>query len=411
MIMVFMSSSSEDGQGGRPRVTVVSGFDAEVTADFVRDLAAARPSMRVVRHDISQLARGRVQRLVSAGEEVLEFATVEMAHGCLSCTVREDVLPTLVRLARVDEEDILLVLPDMLEPESIALAASVALVDDRLVSEWVRFGSFVTVVDARTFIADVVSEEDLADRGLATMPDDMRTVAGVAVRQVEYADLVLISDSGDSPDQDVQPVSDLLTQLAPWAKIRSLDGFGPNLIDDVLAGPEHDLTQPPVLLRGIEGRQVVAHEPGGHTLRFTSRRPMHPGRFDAALGELIASTIRGRGHLWFASQPETIVVFESAGAGVGMGGAGWWLAEAGADEWAEVSPSRRTAASLGWDEYFADRTIDLVFSGITTDPDELRRLLDCCLLTDDELAAGFDSWRALSDPFAGCFDIDLESAA
>lgn len=369
-----------------PRVTVLSGFSARATRAATDELLTADRSLVVLRHDLSELAEGRLHRFVCTADEVLESETVELVHGCVSCSLREDVLPAIVRLARArPDADQLLVLPDIVEPEQIASACVASVIDGRPLLDWVRLGAFVTAIDGATFVADVTGEDDLADRGRQAAPDDDRAVAGVIMRQLEFSDVVLV-DTADPA------VFELLDVLVPWVSRRPVSEAAA-----VLTGPDRDLELPTAALRGLEGLPVAV----GSALHFTTRRPFHPGRLDAVLPQLIEHTVRGRGHLWLATQPDTVIAYESHGCGVSMGAAGVWLAAAEAD-WSQASPGRRTAASLGWDEYFGDRGIELVFIG-ECDRARLRAVLTACLLTDDELALGQEAWLGFPDPFADCF--------
>jgi G3E family GTPase len=169
-----------------------------------------------------------------------------------------------------------------------------------------------------------------------------------------------------------------------------------------------------VLARGIEGYSVGVHEPvpdcGVVSATFRSRRPVHPQRLDAALAALTQHTLRSRGHLWLASQPDTAVGWESAGSGLSLGSLGRWLVALPEDRWDEASDQRRLAAALEWDPYYGDRDTHLVFIGLDLDVAQLHQQLSGCLLTDTELAAGETVWRSFTDPFAGCFDTDDEPA-
>jgi G3E family GTPase len=368
---------------------VLSGFSARATTAVTEVLLAADRELVLVRHDLSGLADGLLHRFVCTADELLESATVELVHGCVSCSLREDVLPTLVRLARSrPDSDQLLVLPEVVEPEQIASACMSCTIEGRPMLDWVRLGTFAAAIDGETFFHDVTCDDDLGDRGRKSAPDDDRAVAGVILRQLEFSDVVLVAG-----DPDVR-LPGLVNSLAPWTELRPAAEA-----TSILRRPDRDLELPSAALRGLEGLPAAADG----TMVFAARRPFHPGRFDAILPKLIDQTIRGRGHLWLASQPDMVVAYESHGCGVSMGTAGRWLVAAAAQDWDDVSPGRRTAASLGWDDYFGDRGIELVFVDLDADRTELRALLNSCLLTDAELALGQDAWLAFDDPFAGCF--------
>ncbi len=381
----------------RPRVTVLGGFSAAATEAVARVLLVADPALVLVTHDISGLRAGVVRSTVRTADAVLDAGRTDLVHGCVSCTLRDDVLPTLARVARDHPgADIVLALPPGLEPETLAAAAGGT----------VRFDSFVTVVEAASFLADLSSPDDLRDRGLHAAANDHRAVADVVARQVEFADTLVV---WDRPGVDGAPLDSLLHRLAPWAAHVRV-GDTPAVDCTALAGRllrsgRHDPGVPGVPARGLAGFPIGIHDPDGEygisALMFRSRRPFHPGRLHAALGTLTGEPLRGRGQLWIASQPDVVIGWQSTGGGILLGPLGRWLAAVPRDRWAEVSPLRALAADLDWDPYYGDRRTVLSFVGIGLEPRAITGLLGACLLTDTELSAGEAEWRRLPDPFAG----------
>ncbi|MCW6003376.1 GTP-binding protein [Micromonospora sp. CPCC 205371] len=398
----------------RPAVTVLSGFSVAAAHAVARVLLAADDRLLLVSHDITAIRSGVVRRTVRGATGVVEDAEVGLVHGCVPCTLREDVLPTLVRLARSrPDADLVLVLPPVVEPEALADACAHCLVDGAPVTDAVRLDSFVTVVDAARVIDDLACTDDLRHRGLHAAENDHRAVADVVVRQIEYADTVLLWGHPEADGFDLARLVTLLHRLAPWAthliagQTATVDCTG--LAARLRRTGRHDAGKPGMLGRALEGFPIAVHEPvsdcGVVSVVFRSRRPFHPRRLHGALEDLTGEALRGRGHLWIASQPDTVVGFESAGGGAGMGSLGYWLAALPTHRWDEASDHRRLAADLDWDPYYGDRHTVLAFVGLHLDAAAITELLTGCLLTDAEIADGFDAWRQLPDPFAGCFPL------
>ncbi|TDC44178.1 GTP-binding protein [Micromonospora sp. KC213] len=399
--------------GTRPSLTVLSGFWPAATYAVARALLAADPALLLVRHDLAEVREGTVHRVVRDAAGVWEDERITLAHGCVSCTLREDVLPTLARLARAHPgRDLLLMLPEVVEPEAVAAACAHCLVDGASLADLLRIDSYVTVVAAEHLLDGLASTDELRALGIQAADNDGRALADVVVRQIEYADTLVLW--GDSPEgaYDTSRLAVLLERMAPWATLVSVQG------DHVDAGEltrqlrgtgRHRPETPGVLARGLEGYSLGVHEPhpdcGVVSVVFRARRPFHPGRLHDVLEEVNAEVIRSRGHLWLASQPETVVTWEFAGGGLGLGCLGRWLAVLPDQHWDHASDHRRLAAALDWDPYYGDRHQHLVFIGLDLDPADLHRTLSRCLLTDAELADGEETWRTYHDPFAGCFPL------
>ncbi|WP_306214070.1 CobW family GTP-binding protein [Actinoplanes sp. RD1] len=390
----------------RSRVTVLAGFSPAATEAVTRALLAGSDRrLLVVSHDLSGVREGLVHRTVRTAAGVLDSGLTELVHGCVSCTLREDVLPTLVRLSRQHPgDDLLLALPPAVEPEAVATAAAHTVVDGTAVLNAVRFDSFVTVVEATALLGDLATTDDLRDRDLHAAAADDRAVADVVSRQIEFADTLVLWGTATAE-------AALLQHLAPWA---ALVRIGERTEVDcralaarVLRTARHDPGVPGMPERALQGYPIGIHEPAGPhgvtALLFHSRRPFHPQRLNDALDDLTGEALRGRGQLWIASQGDTAIAFESAGGGLRLGSLGPWLAALPRERWSEAAPMRRLAADAGWDPYYGDRRTVLSFVGFGLDTEALTALLTACLLTDAEIAEGEAAWRRLPDPFAGCF--------
>ncbi|WBB78480.1 GTP-binding protein [Micromonospora sp. WMMD882] len=405
--------------GTRPSLTVLSGFWPAATFGVARALLAADPALLLVRHDLTGIRDGVVRRVVRSGAGIVEDEQVVLRHGCVSCTLREDVLPTLVRLTRSHPgRDLVLMLPEVVEPEAVAAACACCLVDGAPITELVRVDSYVTVVDAEHLLDALASTDDLTALGIQAAEDDHRALADVVVRQIEYADTLVLW--GHSPDGefDTGRLSVLLQRMTPWATHFRVGGdrVDATRLNRLLRHTHrHRPETPGVLARGLQGYALGTHEPepdcGVVSAVFRARRPFHPQRLHDVLEEVNAELVRSRGHFWLASQPDTVIAWEFAGGGLAMGSLGHWLVSLPTDRWDHVDDQRRLAAALDWDPYYGDRHQHLVFIGIDIDPVELHRTLTGCLLTDAELADGEQTWRAYPDPFAGCFPLDTQELA
>ncbi|GAA2783964.1 ribosome hibernation factor-recruiting GTPase MRF [Saccharopolyspora taberi] len=366
------------------------------TAEAVRAQDAAGTAL--VQHDLREIEQGVVRRRVRHGDD--ERVTVlELAHGCVSCTLREDFLPLLRGLCSApDVERIVVQLDPALEPEAICWALQHVVVDGRTLDDDVEISAVITVVDLPSWLADAGSEDELAERGLAGSPDDDRTLAQVAVGQVEFADAVVLAGSAEDRWNQVrtEAVISRLTPSAPRVHLDALD------VPALLAGV------PELARRGqidwphgplLRGQPPLDTEAGVAVVLFEERRPFHPQRLHEAMDVLLDGVVRTRGRAWVASQPDVALWLESAGGGLRVGHAGPWLAALDRDQWADIPAERQVRASLNWDDYYGDRMQELVVIAHEADPRDITRALRSAVLTDDEIAAGREEWATYEDPF------------
>lgn len=413
-------------------LVLVSGITEDGVAEAVRRLLRV-PGTAVLHHDLTNVTSGVVRRRLRVsggglpGDRAMGGAPgfgavttdhtemLELAHGCVSCTLREDVLPLVRALARRPGIGrIVLHLDPVLEPEQVCWAVLHVLVDGATVAGDIRLGGVITVLDPSTWLTDAVSEHDVSDRGLALLPDDERTVAQLAVAQAEFADLLVYAgparargassadgaDGTGGADGWVRARTDAvlarLTPLAPRIELTALDPARPlaGLPDTARRG----LSDSPhaVLLRG---QPPLGEDRGVRLMMFTARRPFHPERLHDAMDLLLDGVVRAKGRIWLATRPEAVLWVESAGGGLQVGYVDDWLAARDDAAWAAADPERRAAAALRWQPRYGDRVQELAVLTCGADPEEIEQGLRGALLTDAEVIAGEDGWRHYPDPF------------
>lgn len=382
-----------------PLVVVAGGTTAaaaEGAEQVIAHIRAARPGTAVLHHDLRDVSRGVVRRrLRRPGADVT--TTLEPAQRWVSCTLCEDVLPRLLDLGRDGTVPwIVLHLDPALEPEQVCWALRHVLVDGTTVLDVVDLRGVVTVLDVGYWLGDANDDVAPAERGLAPLPDDERTIAQLVVGQAEFADLI-VQTGGTDPWAAARTAA-VLARLAPLApRLHLADLDDRLLLADLPRSARRGRPDSPhaALLRG----QPPLHaEAGVQITTFTARRPFHPDRLHAAIDVLLDGVVRTRGRVWLATRTEACLWLESAGGGVQVRHVGHWLA-ADPHEWDHADPERRAAASLRWHPRWGDRAQELAVLVDGADPDRIAAALRTALLTDAELAAGEQAWRGYPDPF------------
>ncbi|MEU7403124.1 MULTISPECIES: CobW family GTP-binding protein [unclassified Streptomyces] len=386
---------------GRPHglpVVIVGGLHADARGAAVARLLADVPGSVVLHHDLATATAGTVVRTVRDATGILSAGEAPLVNDCACCALREDLVPELVRLAESGGTPLAVVeLWDSVEPKAMA--------------EVVASGGFtvtgvITAVDPALVLPYLGNGDDLAEGGLAAAATDQRTVADTFARQLEYASVLALAESlPGSPEADDED-RELLAQLHPTAR-RVPIGHGnpagaphasPELARAALAGFDVEAAaaaQHPAC--ALLPAEADAH--GVATLVWHRRRPFHPERLYAALEDLTCAAARSRGRFWLAGKGDTLLHWDAAGGALCVESAGPWLASLPDAAWELVPPVRRAAAALDWDPEHGDRCQHLVFTSPGLDRDGLARLLESCLLTDAEYAAGQAAWERLPPAF------------
>jgi G3E family GTPase len=374
----------------RTPVLLVAG---QGDTDSATGILLRRPGTLVVEHRFDGHVVKRTVTNLQDGVLVTSETALELAHGCIACTIRNDLLILLRRLhRRADVDRIVVHLSPWLEPEPICWAINHVRVSvgpgyaDGPAARDVEITAVVTCVDSLTWLGRALGDAEL---------NDGRTVAQVVVGQAEFADVVVLN----APDPETLAV---LRRLTPRARLT----VGVTQLNQALAHLEPDARRG----RSDEPHQpLLAGEPPLHVdgrvalVEFNAQRPFHPQRLHAAIDMLLDGVVRARGRLWLSGRQEQAMWLESAGGGLRVRSAGKWLAAMTTQELAYADPQRRAFANLMWDQHFGDRHSAMAVLVCGAEPAELRAALNGALLTDDEMAVPGE-WSDYPDPFGDCHE-------
>lgn len=374
------------GGSGLP-VVIVAGLHSEARRKVVEHLLHLVPDSVALHHDLSTAADGTVLRQVRDASGELSRGEAPLVNDCACCALREDVVPELERLSDAGLTRLaVLELWDSVEPKGMAEV----LVQHG--TDAVRLTNVITAVDPALVLPCLGNGDDLAEAGLAAASGDQRTVGDTWARQLEYAPVLAVVENEDADDEDRA----LLAQLHPTARRVSADS--PELARLAFAGFDAEAAaaaqHPACALLPQE-----ADEAGVTTFVWRRHRPFHPGRLHQALEDLCCAAARSRGRFWLADRPDTLLAWDAAGGALCVESAGPWLASLPDAAWEMVPPVRRAAAALDWHPEHGDRCQHLVFTSPGLDRDGLARVLESCLLTDAEYAAGPEAWKRLPAAF------------
>jgi len=340
-----------------------------------------------------------------------EESLVEMSNGCICCTMREDLLTEVKALADDGRFDHLVIESSGIsEPMPVAVTFDLSDEFGHTLSEIAKIDTMVTVVDAARFTEDFNSTDLLADRDQDTGPEDERTLVDLLVDQIEFANVILVNKTDLVSDEEVGFLTKVLRTLNPEANILPTQYSNVDL-DAIIGTGAFDFEaaqEMPGWVKELDGEHVPETEEYGlSSFTYRARRPFHPERFWAFFQGQWPDVIRAKGFFWLGTRDAIVGELSQAGRMRDQRPAGYWWTALPEHRWPE-DPRQQEHILDRWDDTYGDRRQGLVFIGVDVDEAKLRRRLDACLMTADEIDAVRDAPSSLPDPFP---DWPVERAA
>jgi G3E family GTPase len=385
-------------------VTVLSGFLGAGKTTLLNHVLNNRQGRRVavIVNDMSEVNIDA--DLIREGAELsrAEERLVEMTNGCICCTLRDDLLTEVRRLAAEGRFDYLLIESTGIA-EPLPVAATFDFRDEagNSLSDVARLDTMVTVVDAVNLLRDFSSHDFLSDRGESLGEDDNRTLVNLLTDQIEFADVVILNKTTDAGPARVDAARKIIKALNPDARLIETDHsrvdpaaiFDTGLFDFDRA---HEHPYWAKELYGFAHHTPETEEYGISSFVYRARRPFHPQRIHDVLNGDLPGVIRAKGHFWIATRPDWVAEFSLAGALSSVAPLGRWWAAVPRDRW-PTHPGALAEVRAKWLDPFGDRRQELVFIGAGLDIAGIRARLDAALMPDTAFTP--DAWADLPDPF------------
>jgi G3E family GTPase len=388
-------------------VTVLSGFLGAGKTTLLNHVLRNREGRRVavIVNDMSEVnidasIVGREGQLSRTEEKM-----VEMSNGCICCTLRDDLLQEVRKLAEEGRFDALLIeSTGISEPMPIAATFDFTSEEGDSLNDVALIDTMVTVVDAHNLLADFGSTDFLASRGETSGEGDNRRLVTLLTEQIEFANVVVVNKTDLVDAERLAQVHAVIRALNPKARVvESVRGEVPlnNVFDTGLFDFEQAQAMPG-WAQELEGHHTPESETYGlHSFVYRARKPFHPQRLHDFLQTPVPGLIRCKGYFWLASRPEWVGSLSGAGKLMDIEPVGQWWAAAPKTRWPQDDALRREIESR-WKEPWGDRHQEIVFIGDRhLDESAVRKALDTCQLNFTETRKGMQAWRELRDPFPG----------
>ena len=380
-------------------VTVLSGFLGAGKTTLLNHILHNKQGLKcaVIVNDMSEV---NIDAELVKNENTLsrtEEKLVEMSNGCICCTLREDLMEEVEKLAKAQKFDYLIIeSTGISEPIPVAQTFSFENEDGTIdLSKFSYVDTMVTVVDSYNFMKDFSSPEYLTDRNLTDIEGDDRTIVNLLTDQVEFANVILLNKTDLVSEPDLRNLYDIIHKLNPEAKIIPSNHSKVNLRDVINTGLfDFDKAESSAgWIKELENEHVPETEEYGiGSFVYRRKKPFHPERFlDYVKTKFPSNIIRSKGLFWIASRSDQALVWSTAGGSVKTDPAGVWWASMPFTERINYSAfvNNQQHIESDWGVDFGDRKIELVFIGQNLDVKSIVQDLDNCLLDDFEI----EKWK------------------
>ena len=376
-------------------VTVLSGFLGAGKTTLLNHILHNKEGLRVavIVNDMSEVNIDaefvKNENTLSRTEEKL----VEMSNGCICCTLREDLMIEVEKLAKEDRFDYLLIeSTGISEPIPVAQTFSFESEDGAIdLSKFSYVDTMVTVVDAFNFMKDFSSSQFLKDRDLTDIEGDERTIVNLITDQIEFANVILLNKTDLVSQSEVKNLQDIINKLNPKAQVIKTE-YSRVDINEVVGTGRFDFEEAESSagwIQELENEHTPETEEFGiGSFVFRSKKPFHPERFlNFIQNDFPTNVIRSKGLFWLGSRSDQALIWSSAGGSIKSDPAGVWWASMPFSERINYTAFVDNQASIesDWEPPFGDRKIELVFIGQQLNPDIIKNQLENCLLNDEEL--------------------------
>jgi len=393
-------------------VTVLSGYLGAGKTTILNHILNNREGMRVavIVNDLSEVNIDADLIQGGGGLSRTDEKLVEMSNGCICCTLREDLLQEVEKLALEQRFDYILIESTGVG-EPIPVAQTFSYIDEEQgidLTKFCRLDCMVTVVDAYRFWSDFSSGDTLLDRKQEVAEDDVREVVDLLIDQIEFCDVLILNKCDLVDEKELDELETVLRSLQPRAKfIRSNRGkvdpaeiLNTGLFDFVEASQSAGW----MLEMAKEHHTPETEEYGISSFVYERTRPFHPERLMSWMREWPEEIVRAKGIVWLATRNDMAQSISQAGPSIQFGPAGKWAAALPEAELKEVLLEDPSLAE-SWDERYGDRVNKIVFIGLALDRLAISNELDQCLLSDNELIA---DWAQFHDEFPNYLDVQME---
>ena len=381
-------------------VTVLSGYLGSGKTTLLNHILSNKENLKVavIVNDMSEVNID-ASLVKQGGFSKTDEKLVEMQNGCICCTLREDLIIEVEKLASLGDIDYIVIESSGIS-EPIPVAQTFTYVDESMgidLSKFCRLDTMVTVLDANRFWHDYASGESLLDRKQAVDESDEREVADLLIDQIEFADAILLNKADLVSKNRLHELKAVLQKFNPRARIVESE-YSRVPLDQVLNTGLFDFetaSQSAGWLKELNEEHIPETEEYGiSSFVYRSNKPFHPVRLMAWIEAWPAEVVRAKGFIWLATRNDISGLLSQAGPSLTIQAAGKWIAAYPETEKKQIL-EEEPELQKRWHNTYGDRMTELVMIGIGMDQKQIEKDLNACLLTEIEMTK---DWTKFIDP-------------
>jgi len=352
------------------------------------------------------------------------FIKQKRTNGCICCTLREDLLVEVSKIASQGTFDYLLIeSTGVSEPMPVAETFTFEDSTGLRLEDIAHLDTLVTVVDGSSFLSFFGFDNDnvrqMREEELCAEGD--RTISHLLCDQVEFANVIVVNKCDLTSHQKLQQVTVLIRTMNPTAKIVEstyskvpLDAvMGTGLYSRLLYAERHE--------GWLKEARIGEHAPkteeyGIGSFTYRSLKPFLPHKLHALLESIVVTpsgdhnkrqVLRAKGFVWLASAPQLQGEFSLAGNHFTVTPGNPWWAEIDKEHW---PAGLETAIAPLWHEPYGDQQQEIVIIGQSLNKEALIEALNECLVSDDEMKFGQEVWNRMCSKAGDPFQEDWDAA-
>lgn len=422
------SRKGEDGKRlGKLPVSLLSGFLGSGKTTLLSHILSNYDGLKVaiLVNDMGEINidAALIKSTVSVRQR--EEHMVELSNGCICCTLREDLLVEVSRIAADTSFDYLLIESSGIsEPMPVAETFTFQDSTGLRLGDVANIDTLVTVVDGSRFLDELESLESLQSRNWHADPEDQRTISHLLCDQVEFANVIVLNKCDLMTNREKELVRGLIGRMNPNAKLIESE-FSKVPLDSVLGTGLFSMSEAEKHEGWLQEARIGEHTPeteeyGIGSFTYRARKPFLPHKLESVLEELLEKEsppfdssiiLRAKGFVWLANCPQLQGDFSLAGNHYSLLPGNPWWAEIDKSHWPK---NLEQAIAPLWDEVYGDRQQEIVFIGQSLDKKAVCKAFDECLVSDDSMTTGQDTWNEMvnevGDPFQETWDAAIALA-